>query len=112
MSIIMTMQMKADGAKLEAWASANKEAMVGIVQNAERHGVIAHRFYTDGDGHIMVLDEWPDAASFQAFFAASQGEIMPMMAAAGVQSEPQPMVWHELETHDRFGWGAEAHAAH
>ncbi len=29
---------------------------------------------------MMVLDEWPDAESFHAFFAASQDEIGPMMA--------------------------------
>jgi len=29
-----------------------------------------------------------------------------MMEAAGATSEPTPMFWQELATHDVFGWGA------
>jgi len=29
-----------------------------------------------------------------------------MMEAAGVTSQPEPAFWHELTTHDTFGWGA------
>ena len=53
-----------------------------IFKKAEQHGIIAHRFYSDGAGGMMVLDEWPDAESFQAFFGESAGEIRPMMAAS------------------------------
>ncbi len=68
-------------------------------------GLIAHRFYAS-DGSLMVLDEWPDAESFHAFFGSTQSEIGPMVAAADPQSEPTIEVWRELETHDRYGWGA------
>jgi hypothetical protein len=50
-----------------------------IAERAKSYGVIAHRFYGT-DGQIMVVDEWPDAASFQAFFEAEQEAIGPMMA--------------------------------
>jgi hypothetical protein len=54
----------------------------------------------------MVLDEWPDPESFQAFFAETQDEIGPMMAGADMQAEPEISFWRELNTHDQFGWGA------
>ena len=106
MSVIVTIQIKADGHKLEEWATTNLQTMKGIVGKAEAHGMIAHRFYSDGDGGVMVLDEWPDAESFQTFFHGSMDEIGPMIAAAGGQGEPEVSFWHELETHDKHGWGA------
>jgi hypothetical protein len=54
----------------------------------------------------MVLDEWPDRQSFESFFREQQGEIGPMMEAAGVTSQPETACWNELATHDAFGWGA------
>ncbi|MEA2419537.1 MAG: hypothetical protein QOE60_1743, partial [Thermoleophilaceae bacterium] len=67
------------------------------------HGVIAHRFY-GSDGRIMVIDEWPDEQSFQAFFQESGEQIQAMMAASGVTSEPEVTFWRKLETHDEVGW--------
>lgn len=29
-----------------------------------------------------------------------------MMEAAGVTSQPTPLIWEELDTVDAFGWGA------
>ena len=107
MSVIVTLRIKADGGELESWAAAHEEVLAGIIKNAEQHGVIAHRFYSDGGGNVMVLDEWPDAESFQAFFGESRAEIGPMMAAVGVQGEPELSFWQELNTPDRVGWGAE-----
>ena len=106
MSVMVTIHIKADADKLEAWASANRETMKGILGQAEGHGLIAHRFYGDGKGGVMVLDEWPNAESFQTFFQESMNEIGPLFDAAGAQGEPEVNFWHELETHDRYGWGA------
>jgi quinol monooxygenase YgiN len=106
MSVIVTLRAKADAAKIEAFAAADPSRMQAIVAKARQHGLIAHRFYATDDGEIMVLDEWPDAESFQAFFAEAQDEIGPMMAGADTQGEPQVRFWRELNTHDQFGWGA------
>ncbi len=108
MSVIVTLRIKADGGKLESWAAAHEDVLTGIIKKAQEHGVIAHRFYSDGSGNVMVLDEWPDDASFQSFFRESQAEIGPMMAAVGVQGEPEMSFWQELNTPDRVGWGVEA----
>ena len=44
MSIMMTLHLRADGAKVEAYSNANEEAMAAIIGKAQRHGLIAHRF--------------------------------------------------------------------
>ena len=107
MSVIMTLQVSGDANALERWASENRETMRSVLQAAERHGLIAHRFYGSRDGSkIMVLDEWPDAESFEAFFREQEAQIRPMFEVVGASSAPEPTFWRELETHDAFGWGA------
>jgi hypothetical protein len=54
----------------------------------------------------LILDEWPDAQSFQEFFAQSESQIVPMMAAAEICGAPNPVFWRKLETNDDYGWGA------
>ena len=48
----------------------------------------------------MVIDEWPDAESFQKFFSEMESEIGPMM------QQPDVTFWTKLETGDEVGWGA------
>jgi hypothetical protein len=104
-SVIMTLWMQGDPAGVERFAAENPEKMRGIVEHAAEHGVIAHRFY-GSDGQILVIDEWPDEESFNSFFAHMQGEIGPIMEAAGVTSEPRAVSWRKLETNDDYGWDA------
>jgi hypothetical protein len=106
MSVLMTVVTKGDPKKLEEHAASDPAAMQAILEAAKAHGLIAHRFYGSEDGQIMVLDEWPDAQSFQSFFEENSGRIMPMFQAAGVTAEPQPNFWRELDSHDAYGWGA------
>lgn len=105
MSVIMTLMFQGDPAGVERYAAENPEKMREIVDHAVEHGVIAHRFY-GADGQILVIDEWPDVESFQSFFAHMGDEITPIMEAAGVTNEPQPVFWRKLETNDEHGWGA------
>lgn len=104
MSVVVTLSMKGDPKKLEEHAASDPAAMQTIIDSAKEHGLIAHRFYGSEDGEIMVVDEWPDAESFQAFFGENSGRIGPLMQAAGVASEPQPRFWRKLDTHDEYGW--------
>jgi len=104
MSLIMTLTVKGDARKLEEHAAGDRDGMQAIIDSAEAHGLIAHRFYGSEDGEIMVVDEWPDQQSFLSFFEENSGRIGPMMQAAGVTTEPQPKFWHKLETHDDYGW--------
>ena len=104
MSVIMTMWIQGDPAKLEEVAQANPDRIRGIAGRAQENGLIAHRFYGTDDGQIMVIDEWPDPQSFQAFFDDQQAEIQQMMGEVGVTAEPQVRFWRKLETGDDVGW--------
>ena len=70
MSVLMTFRIAGDARKLEERAAENPEEMRAIADRAEEHGLIRHRFYGTDD-EIMVLDEWPDAESFQRSSRAS-----------------------------------------
>ena len=106
MSVIMTMRLKADPKKLEEIAGQDPDRMQSIVDAAKEAGLIAHRFYGSDDGQVMVIDEWPDAQSFQRFFGEQSSNIQPLMEESGVQSEPEVTFWQKLETGDDVGWGA------
>jgi hypothetical protein len=103
MSVIMTFRVAGDAAALERLAAENPDRMRSIADRAEEAGLIAHRFY-GSDDQIMVVDEWPDPETFQRFFESERAEIEPMMAEAGVTSEPEIRFWRKLETHDDVGW--------
>jgi hypothetical protein len=103
MSLIMTIVSDGDPAGIERYAAQNPDRMREILDSAAAHGLIAHRFY-GAEGQILVLDEWPDAESFQAFFTEMQPQIQPIMEAAGVTAEPSPVFWRKLESHDDYGW--------
>ena len=107
MSVIMTLELPGDPKGLEQFANQNRDKMQAVLEAAKQHGLIAHRFYgSDDDGRLMVLDEWPDRQSFESFFREQEPQIRPMMEAAGVTANPEASFWHQLATHDEFGWGA------
>ncbi len=98
MTVLMTLRMLADGAKLTDYAQSHQEELQGIIERAKTHGVLSHRFYASSD-EVLVVDEWPDEASFQAFFTASP-EIKNMIAASDARSEPVVTFWTKLDTGD------------
>ena len=102
MSVIMTLRVSGDPDKLEQLARENPDAIRSISERGKAAGAIAHRFY-GSDGQIMVVDEWPDEASFQAFFEAEQAAIGPLMAQVAT-GEPEITFWRKLETGDDVGW--------
>jgi hypothetical protein len=104
MSVVMALRVKGDPQKLESVAGENPDRMQGILEQAKQNGLIAHRFYGSDSGEIMVIDEWPDAESFQRFFEGAGDQIQPIFAEVGVTEEPQPTFWRRLETHDEYGW--------
>ena len=106
MSVIVTLRMKADPARLEEVAAQNPERMREIVDIARGSGVLAHRFYGADDGQVMVIDEWPDADSFNSFFESTADRIGPLMQDTGVEGPPEVTIWRKLQTHDDLGWGA------
>ncbi|WP_042377404.1 hypothetical protein [Streptacidiphilus melanogenes] len=106
MSVFMTMEAAGDPKAMEQYAADNKEKMQTVLAAAKRHGLIAHRFHGSDDGtKLLVVDEWPDRQSFEAFFQEMQSELGPMFAAARVTAQIAPTFWRELSTHDAYGWG-------
>ena len=99
MSVLMTMRVSGDPKAVE---SADKAMLDTVVERAKQHGLISHHFFGTGN-EILVVDEWPDEASFKAFSDASP-EIGQMMAAAGVTSEPTVEFWRPLDVDDSVGW--------
>jgi heme-degrading monooxygenase HmoA len=103
MAVIMTLRVPGDPEKLERMAEERPEMLKAIAERGEAAGAIAHRFY-GAEGQIMVVDEWPDAESFQRFFESEQAEIGPLMAQVA-SGEPEIVFWRKLDTHDEIGWG-------
>jgi hypothetical protein len=101
--VIVTIRVSADPTTFEEQFRVHADAIGRILGLAKRHGAIAHRWYA-GDGEVLAADEWPDAQSFQTFFAEAQPDVGPVMDAAGVTSPPEVRFWHALETSDAFGW--------
>ena len=101
MSVLMLLRVKGDARKVEQFAADNPGAMKSIVERATSNGLIRHRFFGTAD-EIIVVDEWPDEASFQRFFDASP-EIADMMAKAGVTTPPDITFARQLDVDDSVG---------
>lgn len=99
MSVLMTLRVSGDPKAVEG---ADQEMLKSVVARAKEHGVISHHFF-GSDTEVLVIDEWPDEASFQSFFDASP-EIGQIMAAAGVTAAPTIEYWRPLDTQDALGW--------
>jgi len=97
MSVLMTLRVTGNPKGVEATDPAELK-MIG--DRAREHGAIHHRFYGT-DTEVLVVDEWPDEASFQAFFDASP-EIKGIMDRAGVTSAPKIEFWRVLDVDDAF----------
>lgn len=104
MSVIVTLRMNGNPDRLVEIGQQDPDRLKSIGDQARSHGVIAHRFYASDDGQVMVIDEWPDAESFQTFFSETSDQVQPLMQDAGVTSEPEIKFWHKLETGDDIGW--------
>jgi hypothetical protein len=96
----MILRAAADPDNFEQYANANAELMRRIAGDGRAAGATRHAF-AGGDGEILVIDEWPSAEAFQAFFD-SQTEIPGLMQAAGVQGAPQISFYRKLDTPDEF----------
>ena len=98
MSVLMTLRVHGNAKAAE---SEDKALLQTIVERAKQHGVISHRFYGNEE-EILVVDEWPDAESFQRFFDASP-DIAGLMERAGVTTQPEVTFWRHLDTGDDVG---------
>jgi heme-degrading monooxygenase HmoA len=97
MSVLMTLRVSGDAKAIEQTSS---EVLHTITSRAKEHGVISHHFYGT-DNEVLVVDEWPDEQSFQAFFDASP-EVADMMERAHA-GKPEIHFWRHLDVDDDIG---------
>jgi heme-degrading monooxygenase HmoA len=90
----------ADGAAFEKVASDNADTIRGISDRAKGRGAIHHAFF-EGDGEVVVVDEWDSAESFKAFFEDEGPNIGPLMAQLGAQPA-DPVFYRKLSSGDDF----------
>lgn len=101
MSVLMTLWIQADPAKLEQYASEHQDQMREIADRAKAEGCQSHAFYGSENGQVLVVDEWESQDGFQRFFE-SDPDIPRMMQEVGVTSEPRTNFFRRLETHDEI----------
>jgi hypothetical protein len=99
-SVFMVLRVPGNPDTLEQYANANADMMLRIAEEGRAAGALHHAF-AGGDGEILVIDEWPDAESFQRFFE-SQTEIPRLMQEGGAQGAPQISFYRKLDTPDEF----------
>jgi hypothetical protein len=100
MSVFMILRVQGDPNTLEQYASGNAEMMRQIAEAGRAGGAIHHSF-AGGDNEIIVIDEWPDEASFQRFFD-TQPDIPRLMQEGGATGAPQISFYRKLDTGDEF----------
>jgi quinol monooxygenase YgiN len=101
MSVVVTIRLTADPAKVEEFAARSPEVMKRVSEAGVAAGCTWHRFF-GSDNEVLVIDEWPDAESFHSFFG-SNAEIPGMMQDVGVTAPPEIKVWRYLDTKDDIG---------
>jgi quinol monooxygenase YgiN len=97
MSVLMTLRVSGDPKAVEAF---DHDVLKTVSSRGREFGALHHRFY-GSETEVLVVDEWPDEASFQAFFDATP-EIRQIMDNAGVMSAPQIDFWRALDVDDAF----------
>ena len=100
MSVVIIAKLHADPAKLEELFTSKKDVFQSVSGVGRSAGAVHHQFLA-GDGEVLIVDEWPTAEAFHAFFG-SQPEIADLMAQAGVEGPPEVSVYRVMESPDRF----------
>jgi hypothetical protein len=101
MSVIVILRIPGNPLDLERYAAGpGGEVMQRIAEAGKAAGAVRHSF-AGSDSEVLVVDEWPDEQSFQAFFA-SQPEIADVMRDGGAQGPPEISIYRKLSTPDQF----------
>jgi hypothetical protein len=101
-SVLMILRVATDAGTFERVAAENADTMKGISGRGKERGAIHHAFY-EGDGEVLVIDEWDSAESFQAFFDEVGPNIGPLIAATGADGPSGPPTFYrKLDTADAF----------
>ena len=86
MSVLVIGHMTVDPVNVERIWKDRKADFVAVAKQAKAAGAKHHQ-WAFGDGQVVIVDEWDDAASFQKFFE-SNTVIPSLMQDGGVQGPP------------------------
>lgn len=101
MSVMMELRAHGDVDRLRNVMQGTPERWQRINDMARQNGCIHHQFLTDGEGTVLVLDEWANREGFEKFFAGN-ADVQAMMAEAGVVDQPEVSFWEPMDTPDKF----------
>ena len=100
MSVLMVLRVSGTNAAAMRDAAAENPEFTGIAERAKGRGAIHHAFF-EGDGEVVVVDEWESAEAFQSFFEDEAPNIGPLMQAAGGQPG-EPAFYEKIALGDEF----------
>ena len=101
MSVLMVLRVPgASGEAMQRVAAERGDEFLAIAERAKGRGAIHHAFY-EGDGEVIVVDEWDSPESFQAFFEDEAPNIGPLMEAVGAQPT-EPTFYRKVSLGDEF----------
>ena len=95
MSVITITHLRGDVAKLKATLEAGAETLVKVSGQAREAGALSHRF-VEGDGELLVLDEWTTAEAQAEFFSSSE-DIRALLGAGGLTGPPTTDAYATVE---------------
>jgi quinol monooxygenase YgiN len=86
MSVIVIGHMTVEPGNVTKLWEERKADFEAVRTDAEAAGALHHR-WAFGENEVVIIDEWPDAESFEKFFG-SHTVIPQLMQAAGVEGPP------------------------
>jgi hypothetical protein len=82
-------------------ALASQAALLDeVAEDAKKLGCEHHRFL-EGDGEMVVVDEWQNAEGFQRFFEGNPG-VQQFIKSAGVHRPPNIEIFRTVEAAGTF----------
>jgi hypothetical protein len=100
MSVIVIGRMQVDPANVAKLWAERRGDFEAASKDAKAAGALHHR-WGFGDGEVVIIDEWNDAASFQTFFE-THAVVADLMASAGVQGPPEFTIVEAKQGPDEF----------
>ena len=100
MGVITIVRLQVEPTNLERLWKERAADFEAVMAEAKAAGATSHR-WGFGDGEVIGIDLWPDAASFQSFFGLNT-RIPELLQAAGVQGPPDVKIFEAPDAPDVF----------
>jgi hypothetical protein len=87
MTVIVIGHISVDTANVERLWAERPGDFAAVSEESKKMGCTSHQWGFADDG-VVLVDHWPDAGTFQAFFEGNQA-IPELMQATGVTKPPE-----------------------